>query len=121
MGRAAQPIPGRRRIDRPEFELDGLRRPRPRRAWLADRRKLRPAGRLARVRPADGSPDRADGSPTICCSRAADGFRPEASGAIRERYGPTAVGQSLLLARRLVEAGVSLVTVNWQDETKIDG
>ena len=41
--------------------------------------------------------------------------------AVRERYGPTAVGQSLLLARRLVEAGVSLVTVNWQDETKIDG
>lgn len=25
------------------------------------------------------------------------------------------------MARRLVEAGVSLVTVNWQDETKIDG
>ena len=40
---------------------------------------------------------------------------------VRERYGPTTVGQSLLLARRLVEAGVSLVTVNWQDETKIDG
>jgi hypothetical protein len=41
--------------------------------------------------------------------------------AVRERYGPTTVGQSLLLARRLIEAGVSLVTVNWQDETKIDG
>jgi hypothetical protein len=41
--------------------------------------------------------------------------------AVRERYGRTAVGQSLLLARRLVEAGVSLVTVNWQDETKTDG
>jgi hypothetical protein len=40
---------------------------------------------------------------------------------VRERYGLTAVGQSLLLARRLVEAGVSLVTVNWQDATKIDG
>src|SRR5262245_11374980 len=40
---------------------------------------------------------------------------------VRERYGPTTVGQSLLLARRLVEAGVGLVTVNWQDETKIDG
>lgn len=40
---------------------------------------------------------------------------------LRERYGATAVGQSLLLARRLVEAGVGLVTVNWQDETKIDG
>ena len=40
---------------------------------------------------------------------------------VRERYGRTTVGQSLLMARRLVEAGVSLVTVNWQDETKIDG
>src|SRR5262249_36025624 len=38
---------------------------------------------------------------------------------LRERYGLTAVGQSLLMARRLVEAGVSLVTVNWQDETTI--
>jgi hypothetical protein len=41
--------------------------------------------------------------------------------AVRDRYGPTTVGQSLLLARRLVEAGVALVTVNWQDETKSDG
>jgi uncharacterized protein (DUF1501 family) len=40
---------------------------------------------------------------------------------VRERYGSSLVGQSLLLARRLVEAGVSLITVNWQDETKIDG
>ncbi|MFO0967512.1 MAG: DUF1501 domain-containing protein [Gemmataceae bacterium] len=41
--------------------------------------------------------------------------------AMRDSYGRTPVGASLLLARRLVEAGVSLVTVNWQDETKIDG
>ncbi|MBS0264670.1 MAG: DUF1501 domain-containing protein [Planctomycetes bacterium] len=41
--------------------------------------------------------------------------------ATRENYGPSAVGQSLLMARRLVEAGVPLVTVNWEDETKIDG
>jgi len=39
----------------------------------------------------------------------------------REAYGETKVGQSLLMARRLVESGVSLVTVNWEDETKIDG
>ncbi len=32
---------------------------------------------------------------------------------LRERYGMTRWGQSLLLARRLVEAGVSLVQVNW--------
>ena len=39
----------------------------------------------------------------------------------RARYGDTMVGQSLLMARRLVESGVSLITVNWEDETKIDG
>src|SRR5262249_25038721 len=32
---------------------------------------------------------------------------------VRERYGRSAFGQGLLLARRLVEAGVGLVTVNW--------
>jgi hypothetical protein len=38
--------------------------------------------------------------------------------ALRDRYGRTRFGQSLLLARRLVEAGVRLVQVNW---TRIDG
>ena len=33
--------------------------------------------------------------------------------AIRERYGRTQFGQSVLMSRRLVEAGVSLVQVNW--------
>ncbi len=32
---------------------------------------------------------------------------------VRDRYGRTRFGQSVLLARRLVEAGVSLVQVNW--------
>jgi hypothetical protein len=32
---------------------------------------------------------------------------------LRQRYGASAFGQGLLLARRLVEAGVSLVTINW--------
>jgi hypothetical protein len=40
---------------------------------------------------------------------------------LRDEYGRTAVGQSLLMARRVIEAGVPLVTVNWEDETKIDG
>ncbi|MFN9270858.1 MAG: DUF1501 domain-containing protein [Planctomycetaceae bacterium] len=46
------------------------------------------------------------------------GEEPEA---LRTRYGSTPVGRSLLAARRLVEAGVPLVTVNWHDETVIDG
>jgi hypothetical protein len=36
------------------------------------------------------------------------------SAALRERYGMTPFGQGCLLARRLAEAGVSLITVNWQ-------
>jgi hypothetical protein len=42
--------------------------------------------------------------------------------AIREAYGRSTVGQSLLLARRLVEAGVTCVTVRvtgWDDHSKI--
>ena len=35
------------------------------------------------------------------------------SPALRDRYGRNRWGQSILLARRLVEAGVSLVQVNW--------
>jgi uncharacterized protein (DUF1501 family) len=36
----------------------------------------------------------------------------EESATVREKYGRTTVGQSLLLARRLIEAGVSFVTFN---------
>ncbi|MFO0952883.1 MAG: DUF1501 domain-containing protein [Isosphaeraceae bacterium] len=35
---------------------------------------------------------------------------------IRDRYGRHIHGQCLLLARRLVESGVGLVTVNWHDD-----
>lgn len=35
---------------------------------------------------------------------------------VRDRYGRNTHGQSLLLARRLLEAGVPLVTVNWHDD-----
>jgi len=40
--------------------------------------------------------------------------------AVRDRYGDTIFGKSLLVARRLVEAGVRLVTVNWYDESFYD-
>ncbi len=36
--------------------------------------------------------------------------------AIRDRYGPTLNGASLLMARRLVEAGVPFITVFWMDD-----
>ena len=38
--------------------------------------------------------------------------------AIRDRYGRTMIGQSLLMARRLIEAGVSLVQVHWANPDK---
>lgn len=38
----------------------------------------------------------------------------------RAKYGDTRFGQSLLLARRLVESEVPLVTVNWDDDYKDD-
>jgi len=38
----------------------------------------------------------------------------------RERYGMTNFGQSLLLAKQLVEEGVSLITVNYDDKSKYD-
>lgn len=37
---------------------------------------------------------------------------------VRDRYGRTKYGQCVLLARRLVEAGVSLVQVNWASPDK---
>jgi len=39
---------------------------------------------------------------------------------VRARYGDDKFSQSLLLARRLVEAGVSLITVNWDDGSQND-
>ena len=45
-------------------------------------------------------------------ARRAFGIQAE-SEATRERYGRNRFGQSVLLARRLVESGVSLVQVNW--------
>ncbi len=38
---------------------------------------------------------------------------------LRERYGETVNGMSLLLARRLVEAGIPFVTVFWKENEKI--
>ncbi len=40
--------------------------------------------------------------------------------AVRDRYGPTVNGMSLLLARRLVEAAVPFVAVYWMEDPKQD-
>jgi hypothetical protein len=41
--------------------------------------------------------------------------------AVRDRYGRHRFGQSALLARRLVEAGVPLVAIHWNEMTVCDG
>ena len=40
--------------------------------------------------------------------------------AVTDRYGRTRFGQSCLLARRLVEAGVPFVQVNWSDHVEAE-
>ena len=97
-----------------DVPLERLRR---RRNLLDHLQARSPAGPAVAAHDADAS-----SAFELLENRASDAFdlrREPAS--VRERYGQTAVGQSLLLARRMVEAGVSLLTINWQDETKIDG
>jgi hypothetical protein len=112
-------------LARTDFEIEGLKlaegmpweRVRRRRDLLG---RLEPlAGRASGFELFDGN---RQGVYSLLEHRAGEVFdlRREPA-ATRERYGQTTAGQSLLLARRLVEAGVSLVTVNWEDETKIDG
>ena len=107
----------------PGFQVEGLGLPDGvRRGRLADRRALRDSW------PAEPAPS-ANGSShpgTATSSKALDALASaEARGAfqveredprLRDRYGRHIHGQCLLLARRLVEAGVSLVTVNWHDD-----
>jgi hypothetical protein len=53
----------------------------------------------------------------ILSSKAREAFRLEREPAsVRDRYGRSKWGQSLLLARRLLEAGVRMVFVNWPRE-----
>ena len=50
----------------------------------------------------------------LLSSRAREAFRLDAEPEpVRKRYGETPFGQNVLMARRLVEAGVRLVQVNW--------
>jgi len=70
------------------------------------------AGSLSAVRELDVFHSRALDLVTAPAARRAFDLSQE-SPRLRDRYGWSAFGQGLLLARRLVEAGVSLVTVNW--------
>jgi hypothetical protein len=57
----------------------------------------------------------------LLSSRATKAFDvAEERSAVRRRYGETVNGMSLLLARRLVEAGVPFVTVFWMEDERLN-
>jgi Protein of unknown function (DUF1501) len=87
---------------------------------LAERRDLlqqldRAVATTSAAAPRDGfSPHQAQALDLLTSSRARAAFDlAKESPALRDRYGRHHFGQSCLLARRLVEAGVALVHVNW--------
>jgi hypothetical protein len=127
MGERFNPLLIQGRLDDSSLAASGLRLD-PQAPWnrLAERRALlteveRQAGpRTSRA--IEEFRLSAESAYTLLRHRTADRLDlSEESAATRAAYGPSAVGQSLLAARRLVEAGVPLITVNWEDETKIDG
>jgi len=104
------------------FRVEGLGLPEGVSADRLDRRRTLRAGM-------DRSPGLSGTGPAAWdgyCERALDSLSSaEAQGAFsldgedpltRDRYGRNIHGQCLLLARRLIEAGVPLVTVNWHDD-----
>ena len=102
----------------PSFAVAGLRAPAD---VPADR--LRGRAELARLLDRTGGPG---GAYTAVQSKALDLLLAPAvstafdlsreSATIRDKYGRHAHGQSCLLARRLIEVGTRLVTVNWPDD-----
>ena len=96
---------------------------------LGDRRSLNSAlDRQRRLRDLGGSAVALDefkqqAFDLVASSRAREAFDiAQESDASRDRYGRHTVGQSLLLARRLVESGVTCVTVRvtgWDDHGKL--
>jgi hypothetical protein len=84
-----------------------------RRALLAEvDRQWQAFGRSAAGRSLDGCQAKAFDLVTSAEARRAFDLARE-SDRVRQRYGRSPFGQGLLLARRLVEVGVGLVTVNW--------
>jgi hypothetical protein len=106
----------------PAFQVPGLDLP----EGLSHARLACRRGLLTGSGPAQALPGRAASSWDATHARALDALTSaEARGAFRldredprtrDRYGRHIHGQCLLLARRLVEAGVGLVTVNWHDD-----
>jgi hypothetical protein len=127
MGEAFRPFLVKGDPSHRDFEVPGLRLPADVPLHRADARhallkQLETAAQLAARRGAVGEElfrnQYATAFAMLSDARAAQAFDlAREPGLVRDRYGEHKFGQSLLLARRLVEAGISLVTVNWDDET----
>ena len=115
---------------RADFQMPGLKLPHDISLGRADLRRrlldeLEAGSGRASARPVQEDAilkaDRATAYAMLNDDRAAKAFEldrePEA---VREGYGTTKFAQSLLLARRLIEAGIPLITVNWDDESRDD-
>jgi uncharacterized protein (DUF1501 family) len=126
MGAAFRPFLVGGDPSRPDFDVPGLRLPSD---VPLDRAEAR-ASLLRRLDAAVARSDRggsdfrdqyATALAMLSDPRTAEAFDlAREPGVVRERYGPGRFANSLLLARRLVEAGVPLITVNWDDETRTD-
>lgn len=108
----------------PDYHVEGLAPPDDVSHWRVDRRRdlLREFEREFRTMERSGavgtySKLSQQAFDLITSGRAREAFAVDREPpAVRERYGRHSWGQSLLLARRLVEAGVRLVHVNWPRE-----
>lgn len=126
LGKKYDPFQIAEHPDRPDFSIDSLRLPReiaaPR---MIERRNLlgqiehaaRLADHSAIVQSMDAFYQQALDMVLAPEARRAFDLAAE-SAASRARYGWHTFGQSVLLARRLIEAGVKLVTVYWHREKK---
>jgi len=103
------------------FHLDGLTLPGDVPALRLERRRSLWEQFNDRVRAADQvrrkdsfEQERAQAFDLLLSSKSGRAFQiDDEPAAVQERYGKTEFGQSVLMARRLVEAGVRLVQVNW--------
>ena len=86
------------------------------------RRAIDGAGReAARTAPAQLGRQQERALSLLCAAETRAAFDlEEEPPAVRDRYGPTVNAMSLLLARRLVEAGVPFVAVYWKEDPKLD-
>jgi hypothetical protein len=122
LGKAFDPFRVEGDPNDPGFQVPGLGLP----EGVSPGRLAGRRGLLTGAGPAPALPGRAAGAWDATHARALDALASaEARGAfrldrenprLRDRYGRHIHGQCLLLARRLVEAGVGLVTVNWHDD-----